>query len=346
MALIWFDGFESYDVDGDMNKVSSDLISSVVASGMAYVAGRNGRAIGSTWTGNEVRYNFVSTYQTLIVGFAMQKYEAGDPSPHTSYLPFAFRDGTTHQIAFAPNASGELNIYRGTTLIDTTTGLDLTTDEWVFLEFKVTIDNSSGSLEIIKNGSIEIYNDTGMDTQQTGNAYVDNIWFSVIASNKDVKFDDLYVLDTTGSKNNDFLGDIRVDAIRPNAEGTYTEFTPSAGDNFENVDETYGPDEDTTYNSGTNVGDQDTYNLGALEDLGGTTIHGVKSQITVKKSDAGSREVKILTRSGTTDDLGSTITLATGYTTPTKIYEDNPDDAAAWEDSDVNALEVGVEVTV
>ena len=75
------------------------------------------------------------------------------------------------------------------------------------------------------------------------------------------------------------------------------------------------------------------------------TIHGFKSQITVRKTDAGSKQCKILTRSGTTETLGSAITLSDTYKTYTEIYEENPDDSAAWEDADINAVEVGVQIT-
>ena len=85
--------------------------------------------------------------------------------------------------------------------------------------------------------------------------------------------------------------------------------------------------------------------MGALPAPSGTTIHGFKSQITVRKTDAGARKCKLLTRAGTTDQLGSEIALSDTYLTHTEIYEDNPDDAAAWEDADINAVEVGVEIT-
>ena len=231
------------------------------------------------------------------------------------------------------------------TLLGTTSGLGLIYNVWVYVEIKVTIDESGGVVIVKANGNT-VLNLSSKDTQNSANAYLNRIEYCGFCPDLDTFYDDLYILDTTGAKNNDFLGDIRVDVARPEGAGTYTDFTPSAGANYQNVDESLGPDDDTTYNDGSNVADQDTYQCTSLPSPAGTTIHGVKSQITVRKTDAGARAVKVLTRAGTTDHLSSELSLSDSYLTPAEIIEDNPDDSAAWEDADINAAEVGVEVTV
>ena len=66
---------------------------------------------------------------------------------------------------------------------------------------------------------------------------------------------------------NDFLGDVRVDARYPTAEGANSAWTPLSGtDNALMVDDPGppytpggGPDDDTTYNSTLTVGAVDTH---------------------------------------------------------------------------------------
>lgn len=86
--------------------------------------------------------------------------------------------------------------------------------------------------------------------------------------------DDVYLLDgvpaDTGVQgpdgllyNNDFLGDVHVEALYPTAAGRTqttdnTPWTPSAGANWQNVDD-HPPDEDVTYNSAEAAGQRDTY---------------------------------------------------------------------------------------
>ena len=281
----------------------------------------------------------------MIIGHAIYKNNPDTPNYENAKPWIGFYDGITQHVGI--HCSGvDIIAYRNTTYLGTSSGSGWTFGNyvWYYVEVKVTIDDSVGVIQVKVNGN-NVINLTNQDTRNGANAVINKIRFAAPGNNQAYWHDDLYILDTTGTKNNDFLGDIRVDVLRPDGAGTYTDFTPSTGSNYENVDESPGPDDDTTYNEATNIGDQDSYNLDALPSPSGTTIHGVKSQITARKTDAGTREIKVLTRSGTTDDLGNAISLSDTYTTPCKVLEDNPDDSLAWEDADVNALEVGVEIT-
>ena len=351
MALLFFDGFEGYQNYVDMGAVSSDIISGINTNGTPSLSnsyGRRGsRGIRNGVYDNSFTYLFADNYATMIFGIAVRS-EVNSPFSYDSGTPlFRIMDGGSTQLRFHAQPGGELSARRGDgTLLGTTSGANITYNIWRYIEVKVTIDNSAGVVEIRSDGNT-VLNLTSQDTQNTANAYLNRVRFRVFyygSFNGKLIADDLYFLDTTGSKNNDFLGDVRVDVIRPDGAGTYTTFTPSAGSNYENVDEVSGPDDNTTYNDGDTLGNKDSYALSSLSATGGT-IHGVKSQATVRKTDAGVRSAKILTRAGTTDDLGSDISLSDSFQTKCVVNEDNPDDAAAWEEADVNAMEVGVEIT-
>ena len=97
--------------------------------------------------------------------------------------------------------------------------------------------------------------------------------------------DDFYVLDTTGAKNNDFLRGCKSRLFKANGGGIeYGFYTIAREFKYENVDENHGPDDDSTYNQGSDVGEKDTYTIDSLPSPNGTTIYGVKSQITAKKT--------------------------------------------------------------
>jgi hypothetical protein len=343
MALIWFDGMESYDSSSDIGLVSSPLVTSLVSNCDAIGATQGRRSGYGLNLGYNQYYNvnLANNYSTLIMGAALNNRSASLPTYNANAPVFGFKEGGTWQMKFHI-VDYEIQVRRGdSTLITTTSGLAFVPWVWTYLEIKVTFHNSSGVVEIRKDG-LEILNITSQDTQNTANAYAN---FATIWDSHPVVtyMDDMYLCDDSGSKNNGFLGDVRVDVVRPDGAGTYTQFTPSAGSNYENVDETQGPDDDTTYNDGSTPGNKDSYALGSLEALS-TTIYGVKSQITARKTDAGSKNVKILTRAGTTDDLSTSISLSDSFKTKSVIHEDNPDDVADWEEADVNAMEVGMEI--
>jgi len=346
MALLWFDGFENYEHLADILAVDGRYTYNDTLAFQAY--GRNGGRNLYISYQDYVRAAIPEEPSTIIWGFAVRDTNPAAPvvSNDVARVLSAALDGPLGNVHlyFQVTASRTIVCKNSAwSTIGTTSGHTLSYNVWHYVEIKATISDTVGQVTINVDGVERLSTSADKDTKNGANAYVGAIQLGQIY-NHNIRFDDFYVCDTSGSKNNDFLGDIRVDVLRPNAPGTYADFNPSTGANWENVDETYPTG--TEYNDGSNVGDQDSYNVASLPSPAGTTIHGVKSQITVKKTDATLRKCKILTRAGSTDDLGPTITLTIGYETHAKIFEDNPDDSADWEDADVNAVEVGVEVTV
>jgi len=347
MALLWFDGFENYNDINDISPLRNSAFTSLGYEGTNIGFGAYGRRSTrgiKIWYTAKLIYTLASNYASFVAGIALYQNDPDIPSYNANYPFFGFYDDTTLQLGFYIVGT-EIHVYSNGVKLGETSGADINCWVWRYVEVKFTINNTTGTVEVRVNENI-LLTLSNVDTQNSADAYFNKFKLGPSYNNIETLYDDLYLCDTAGTKNNDFLGDVRVDVLRPNGAGTYTQFTPSAGANYENVDEVY-PDDDTTYNQGSLVDDKDAYNV---EDLpsppASTVIHGVKSQITVRKTDAGARECKILTRSGATDTLGDALVLSDSYLTPTKIYEDNPDDSLAWEDADVNAMQVGVQITV
>jgi len=297
---------------------------------------------------NHFRYELESgqSPQTVIVGVVFYKNSTGDPTAHTTYslinISDSHVDGNKH-INACINSAGNIEVYRDTTLLGTSSGAQIQNYTWHCLEIKVYIHNTAGTVDIELDG-VNILSLTSQDTLTGSNAYARKFMFHPIHNDLQTYFDCIWIVDTAGSApQNDFLGDCRCDVIRPDGVGNQSDFTPSAGSNYENVDD-ITPDDDTTYNDGASVNDQDSYALPSLSS--GGTIFGVKNSVCIKKTDAGVRKGKILTRSNATFYKSNEINLSSSYKTYGKVYQNNPDDAAAWEEADVNGMEVGVEVSL
>ena len=352
MALIWFDGFESYaSGGGGLTDMYATGRWSAGAGGLPLTAiGRQGQGY---YNGTDGRTYLLipEVPETMVFGCAVYLNSDSIPTTSSNWWKQLFRlqsaktEGTTNtHLNFRVNSDRHIEVCNnGFTILGTTADHTLLAKTWYYIEIKAYIHDSAGTVEIHVNG-VEVLSLTSKDTLNGTDNYVGALSIGY-AAECNTYFDDLYVLDTTGSKNNDFLGDVRIDAVRPDGAGTYTDFDPSAGSNYQNVDESPGPDDDTTYNDGDTVGDQDSYGLPALPSPAGTTIYGVKDQITVRKTDAGSMECKLLTVQGGSDYLGDAITLSDTFTTHARIMENNPDDSAAWEDADISGGEIGVEIT-
>jgi hypothetical protein len=240
-------------------------------------------------------------------------------------------------------SDGTLRITRNGTTLGTTT-FALSSGVSYYVEFKATINDATGTAEIKVDGSSKLAL-TSQDTKSTANATANSIYLgdSPGAGNScSVDFDDLYVCDGAGSTNNNFLGDCRVDAYLPSGAGNSTQLTPSAGSNYQCVDES-APNDDTDYVEHATVGNLDDY---AFADMTHTpsSIFGIQVLANAKKDDAGARSLATVTRSGSTNYAGATQALSTSYLYYSDVRETDPDTAAAWTIAGFIASSHGVKV--
>lgn len=254
-----------------------------------------------------------------------------------------FMDSTTTQVKIRIRTDGKIEAFRDTVSLGVSAGTVFTAGAFAHLDIKVTINNSTGSV-LVKSGGVTHLNLTSQDTQATGNAFVTSVRVGGDGTNV-VTCDDFYILDTTGSApQNDQLGDCRIDCVRPNAEGTYSDFTPLSGsDNSAMVDDTT-PDADTTYNSAGAVGARDSFFSPAMTDVGGANIYGVQANVVARKDASGTRKVRAFARPVGTNHFGSSQTLLTTYLNFREIWQTNPETTLAWAESEVNNSQFGYEV--
>lgn len=207
---------------------------------------------------------------------------------------------------------------------------------WNYLEFRWKYVDGSNDIIQVKLNGLTVVDETG-DYHYSGSFSVSNLYlkgqFGV-----PIYYQDLYICDASGSTNNSWLGDIRVQAIRPSGAGNYSQFTPLSGSNYENVDDT-DIDGDTSYVSGTTVGVRDTY---TMEDISSSRqIFAVASNIVAQKATAGASFLKPTLRISSTDYEKPALGFGVGYTSQQTIWETSPATASEFTASEVNALESG-----
>jgi hypothetical protein len=280
---------------------------------------------------------------TWIVGFALYF-----TSMSYATVLLSFIDGTTTQCSFGIDSNGHLVFYRGngaTVLATSTNTLSINT--WNYIELKVTISNAVGAFEARVDGSSTGWlSASSVDTCSNSNEYASLIRVGGISALASTFYlDDIYICDSTGSANNNFLGDCRVDVRLPNGNGNSSQFTNSDGNSTNNYQyqDDATPDGDTTYVQDSVVGHEDTYPIPALTHTP-LAIFGVQPCVVAKKDDEGSRSVATVVRSGGTDYAGATQPLSTSYVGYTDIRETDPATGVAWTKSGVDSIEVGLKV--
>lgn len=214
---------------------------------------------------------------------------------------------------------------------------------WNYVEAQVSVADAGGTVKVRANGSSTNVIDFTGDTKNAGTSTnIDRISLGPSGVSSDVDLDDFYILNSAGSTNTTFLGDVRICALSPNAAGFRTEMTAAGGTgaNYEHVDEK--PYSTTDYVAGDTAGEGDLYNIESLP-VTPTTIFAVQNNVIAAKDDSGTRSVKPMIRIGGTTYNGSTSVLSTAYDLFSTIYETNPNSGVAWTNANIDDLQIGAE---
>lgn len=344
MALQFFTGFDFYD------QTQTGRIWTLSSGGSSLVPGRFG---GRGWVfNNESAYlsTIIPDASTTVVGFALAALY-GDASNPILVLEDATLSRTSPitQVDLRLAPDGTLQVTLNGTIIASTapyvfTFSSNTVTAWNYIEFKTFINNGSGTVHL-KIGGETFLTTLGLNTQYTGNNYVNMIRFQPFASTGiyQMKLDDIYILDDTGdSPNNDFLGECRIQTQYPTANGETNNFSViGATNNWQAVDETVS-DDDTTYVRSGVVGSIDDYIMGSVDLTG--TIYAIQLNDTHRKDDVGTRTITPTIKSGGSFYEGSLFPCQSSYTVAQNIWPLEPSANAPWTNVSVNAITAGIKI--
>lgn len=338
MALLFIDGWDHYNTSQLSRKWST-------LSGSPTIHASNGRfgsgCLEFTNTNQGLARTMSGNITSWVVGFAFKI------AALTNYRMVGLRDAGTLQCELRLNSDGTLSVTRnGTNVSGGTSAATLSINTYYYIEFKVTIADSisASSCKVRINGTDVITVTTGQDLKNTANAYANEIILGSVGSSggATIDFDDLYILDNSGSVNNDFLGDMRVETLYPNGNGNSSQFVGSdsnSTDNYLLVDESPAND-DTDYVESSTPNDIDLYTFGNLSTTP-LSIAGTQMVILARKTDAGVRTVAPMTRVASTDYTGSNTNLGTSFANIYEIREVDPNTTVAWIAAGVNGAEFG-----
>lgn len=156
----------------------------------------------------------------------------------------------------------------------------------------------------------------------------------------DYYFDDISVSSQT------FVSSSSVKAMIPDSNGTYNQWTVSAGGHPEYIDIYEIPnDGDTTALDGGGGSNVSTFNLQSSTGAGiGSTIIAIKPMVTCKRTSPGASIVTRI-RTNSTDFDSSSESSLIPYETRAFYKVFNPSTVAAWTTSDLDSMEIGFQDT-
>lgn len=266
---------------------------------------------------------------------------------------FSLWDGANEHIMVCLNTARQIEIRRSGTLLVTDPTV-LSTGLYYLLEFHFSIANSSGIIQMKVNGVTTT--DTTGDTQNSGNASVNTIRIGETetvstTSGKntyEIYWDDLVINDTSGTKNNSWVGDGGIILLTPNSAGSSTQLSrggTDSGANWSQVDE-IPPNGTVDYVFSSAAGSADLYNLSSVPGTFNTAslVNAIRWIGYVAQDLAGAGSVARYIRTDSTNYEGSVFGLPVGtvFTEVSELMGTNPATGNSWTITELNSLEAGV----
>lgn len=328
MALLFIDGFDHYD-DAEITDKWAFRTNTYINSG-----GRFGSSyMKHLSTHSSYDYFTLPARNEVILGVAVKvealnyTYLAGSPF-------IALRDpaGVDH-IKLHLNSDSKIYVLRGDDTVLGSPDSPIMPDQWYYLEVRVKVDDSAGELELRVNEQV-LLNLSGIDTRNGGEPSIGHFRFRGIYYNTSAYYDDLYVDDAQ------FHGNVQVKTFMPDSDGTYSDWTRSAGANdYECIDEV-PTNNDTDYIKSSTKGHKSSFGIttGALE-----TVKGIQLNHHVRAAAAGIRRIKPFIRSGGADyNAPVSGVLGAEFNYILNIFQTDPQDGQPWNQTKLEAAEFGL----
>ena len=336
MALLFMDGFDAGDFQQKYINSSVTGMASSTATRFSY-----GRCLTKSPNASGSLFRRFAPSASVVVGFAA-KYSTNYSGWQAVFVSIMGDNATTNHIHLGTgDVAGTIEVSRGfytsRTVLYT---VNVPANVWTYFELRVKVADTGGYADLRVNGA-PVGTFTG-DTKNAGTStMIDAIQLYGSGNNTGitVSWDDLYVIDETGAAPyNTYLGDVRVQTLVPSAPGASSQMTPSAGENWDSVNELPFSAADYVQAKPSQL---DTYQASDL--LGGTTaVYGTQVNAVVKKADAGAIAAKTALRTGGSSYFGPTTVVGTGDVVISDLRTQDPTTNADWTINSINNVEIGI----
>ena len=360
MALIFMDGCDDYSADNDIltkwdfvnpGEITIGTSDGRFGGGCIKGVGANsamgfGKMFLDRVTGTTV------TTDEFYLGFSFYYADTAGSDPHyianfmSSNGIFNFRLETDNSDeSLTVTRSDEYTYNGGRTELGSSSASVLSTGTWHWIELRAVVSGTVGIIEVKVDGT-QVINLTSQNNKEAlANADIAGVFFGTNREALNLnRYDDIVIWDSTGSEPTGFIGDSRIDTLRPNGAGDSSDSTPLSGNRHDNVDDAGLNDGDTTYVDQSTAADLDLYDIDAFG-RDPATVHAVAVNHSVKATSTEPREWKAMVKSGTTEGSGATVWAGNSdYHSHQEFFLTNPDTAAAWTGAEIDDMQIGQEV--
>jgi len=337
MALVFGDSFDHYLVADVVKKWTAQSGANTSAIAAEYALPPHSVGLHLAGNAGYLEKTLPAALATFICGTWFRTPALG------AQIILAFIDGTTEHVSVRYDAAGHITFTRNATVLATSTNV-IAINTWYHIEAKATIDDAAGTYEVRVNGTATdwIPAATSKDTRNAGNASISGVRVYGNGSATGHRFQDFYILNTTGTQASDFLGPCRFQVIRPVGAGNSAQWAGNYADNWSNVAEGQG-DSDSTFNQDATAGHIDLF---TMSDVPAGTIHAIQHVLMARQDAGAQRVVRPKTRISTTNYSGVSVNTAASYQFLTEpvMFSPATGGSTAFTDAEINGAEFGYEL--
>jgi len=355
-ADVFLDSFDHYDDKAEigMKWTSYDSFYNTISSTTAFSSGQ------SIYN---ARLHKGVTPIAQVVGGARLNFDFDTMNAHYMLVGTvdSSTDTTTSQLNIRVLPSGHIAAYRANTLLGQTTQPLIQAGVWNYIEWGFSIATGATGIVVVRVNEQTVLSLTSQTTATAATIDIVEHGQSVATGASVFQYiegyiDDYYLLPGSGAASaGDFTtamwGDVRMGFIVPEGAGNETDFTPSAGANWECVDDILA-NQDTNYVQSGTAGHQDDYTFQDITPTP-TSIKAVQLSIQEKAIQATGRVSRQRWLIGS-DALPSTLVEyeTDDYGVPTSYQfhrvvrqnNPNPDGSTAWTKAIIDAAQWGLKV--
>lgn len=369
MALLFIDGFDHYGPSGTsatsrINELNPSDYSSNNTSGFGATASPvlqpmpelGGQGIRLFTSANQSSNNNMLAYKLPYtptsgdtIGVGCHLYSEGWPTDDRKgyFLGFGSDSGSVtgvNYLGFRCNGvTGLVDFISAGSVVGSFSSALHTTEVIHHVEIKVLFHASEGTVELRVNGQTE-YAATDLNTLAGVRTHVRFMsgWAVGATQQYSCFYDNFYVWDGTGDKNNDWLGERNVYTLVPVADTAQADWTLSTGSDGWALLDNIPPVPSTDYIESATQDESSAFTMGNLPSLDITPI-GV--QVTFQGSKTGTSDTEIST--GPVGYVGSGHPqIQDNALYYHSVFDENPDTGLDWLPGEISGMDVEIKRTV
>ena len=247
------------------------------------------------------------------------------------------------QFVFAKSSGGQFHVTNYVSGSNSAAFGEAIFNKWYEVFIEKVYHASTGTFKLWMNGRLEV-DESGLNTG-TIPTHTDIVSGGYLPTQiNDGYLMDVVVGDGSDSPSAAFPYSLNAHTLLPDGNGNSSVLVGSDADSTDNYLLVDNPNPNEAEFVGSAVeGDKDTY---TMEDLPSASedIIGVIAEQIAAKADQGTKFMRPVIRTVSTDYVGDSYALAQSYALDWHAWDLNPNTSLAWTGTEVNAIEVGAEV--